>query len=290
MGSRGPHVVGGQLGEGAKFLFAFAQHLGLDDHIGHIHPFNEDAIHPPIAATHRLVNKVQKPLLRRRTQFSHQADWHRLAGVGLARAVNPVQQRFKPLALQLWQGGTKRQANDVTVGNELQVGGVGQLKTVFGPAQHCHTTWRRGKHFTQAVELGGALPFGKHLLRDLGASAKNPRHFTLIATHRRVKKREMRFFSMPVAVHHQLNVVHVNGLTRVSLRHDGLYIASNLAPNVQERPIQTGVMPPQNGHVGIVVKHTLLRTPNRKHGLGRVEHELHQRLELRRPMFCQPQR
>ena len=93
-----------------------------------------DAVHAPAFVEDRLIDEIEKNLLRLRLAAGQQQA-HRTADEGLAGCMDAIEQLIDPLIRQLGQRLANRFSEHGTIRHELEVGRVGQLVDVLRAAQ-----------------------------------------------------------------------------------------------------------------------------------------------------------
>jgi hypothetical protein len=171
------------------------------------------------------------------------------------------------------------------------VGLVDELEAVLGPVQDRNEARRLLEQPPLPLGLGGNPALGHDLARDLGAGAEEPGDRATLVTHGRVGEGEMRLLRIATPLHHERDILHVNGLATESLLDDGQQVGPDLVPDLQEVMAQgSRMLACEDLRIGVVVEQRALCAPGDEHRLARAEHDADQRLQRLRPDRRWPER
>jgi hypothetical protein len=252
--------------------------------LGRVMSLDEDARHTSAIVRDGFVDEVEHEL-HRSSPWKLEVDGCAIRDVTLACPVDLIEQVVEPLADQLGKRLAHGLADELPFAEQAPIGGVGELEDVLGTVQDRDEARRLLEHATLPFGVRGTAPRGKHLLGDFGACAEQPFHQPAVTPDGRVGEGEVGLLLISVPVHHEGDVVHVDGHPAICLFHDRDQIRLDLRPYRQERPTQRmRMLVAKYDGISIVIEEGLRRSPSDEHGLVRAEKDRHKRLERRGPL------
>ena len=114
-----------------------------------------------------------------------------------------------------------------------------------------------------------SLAFGHNLRGGFPTGAEEAGDSSILASDRRVGEGEMRLLWLAAAMHQERDVVHLHGLTGISLVDERRKVVLDLGPDIEKGSAKgPGALLGQNRCVGLIVDEDAFRSPDDEHRLS----------------------
>ena len=165
--------------------------------------------------------------------------------MALARGVDAVEQLEEALARELGQRLTDRLADDIALGDQLLVGGVGGGEDVLRSFELGHEGGRILEHLRQTLALRRGRALGQHALGGFDHNGNHAARLAILGDHRRVEEIHPAALGRATAIEDQLAVLVLQRAASHADRHDMAVEVGHFWPGVEHgRPRIPGCRSP----------------------------------------------